>query len=594
MSFIKLSNQENPINDFASSQRILLRSPNMEFMTSVFPIKIKEYVGFNKDYALEGLTIQDEKNNTTKLIENIFYSFGQEIKSSENRIMPWHFEVEYSLENQKILAIYSLDRLEQTLYVTFSSEKNFPLKIRTFYPEKSHLNSDSSVQVESYKVRTAGNDSKFKEEYEELNWNYKLGWGFRDYDKKFIPAQNKIKSYGIFEFPEKRKHLLRFSTVLLPRSSSTFSELFEKQNYLKIIKSEKPMLDFYQEKFGKELTKALSLRLYNLIYKFDFNEYLDSGSLWFRKPWARDCVHIMNQELEYFIKYRPRFTRKIIYNLIKTLRQEKLPLILNSNEYGGIDQNLELILLLKQYSKYDDSVFLKGLQIAANFAREYRENGLIYCNPNDSWTDCILHSDGEKSIRTLEPLSEKASLAEINAMAYKIETEYAVEVIDQNEFKDKFRGFTHAITGKKHDELNVLTLEKHYYAPELFQKERTEILEKIKDIFIKRNGQLFGIKTIDRDKYYVNDNQYHTCVYWPREARFLYDFLDKNNEQQICEELLKTNLEATLEGCVGFESELYSSSEEHDLPVPVKNPAQTWSMFMKPYKLFFEKHSTLQ
>ncbi len=581
------------MNDFASSQQILLRSPHAEYMTSVFPIKFKEYHGFNKDYAAEGLTVQSENNNTTKIIENIFYSFGKEVLKIENKIRPWCFENEYEIEGQKILVRHALDRSEQTLYLTFSSEKNFPLKIKVFYPEKAVQNADGSVQLESYKIRSTASDLKFKTEYEEIPWKYKLGWGFRNSDKKFIPSENKIKSFGVLEFPEKKKHVLRFSTVMLPRSSSTFSELFEKQNYLKILKNEKPMLDFYENKFDKKCADLLALRMYNLLYKFDLNEFLDAGSLWFRKPWARDCIHILNHELDSFIKYRPRFTRKIIYNLIKNLRQEKLPLLLNTNIQGGIDQNLELILLLKQYSKYDDKVFLEGLHVASNFAKEYREQGLIYNNPNDSWTDCILHQqDGDKSIRTLEPLTEKAALVEINAMAYKIETEYVVEVVDENEFKKKFNGFTHAITSKKHSELNALTLEKLFYASKLFQEENQEILDKIKNIFIMRKEKLFGIKTIDRDSYYIDDNQYHTCTYWPREARFLYDFLDKNNENKLCEELLKTNLEASLDGCVGFQSELYSPPESQGLPVPVKNPAQAWSLFIKPYKLFYEKQLT--
>ena len=104
----------------------------------------------------------------------------------------------------------------------------------------------------------------------------------------------------------------------------------------------------------------------------------------------------------------------------------------------------------------------------------------------------------------------------------------------------------------------------------------------------------FGLLTQKRQcGPYLDDEQYHGCVVWPRDTPYLLDAMTYLGLEEDSNLLLLNNLDVSLSECVPFYSnELYglplgknpSPEEETKLqPIPLKNPAQWWSNWVDPY-----------
>ncbi|MEM3737026.1 MAG: amylo-alpha-1,6-glucosidase [Candidatus Bathyarchaeia archaeon] len=104
----------------------------------------------------------------------------------------------------------------------------------------------------------------------------------------------------------------------------------------------------------------------------------------------------------------------------------------------------------------------------------------------------------------------------------------------------------------------------------------------------------FGVMVKNcEDKIYLDDQQYHGAVVWPRDTPFLIQLLSRLQEYDAIRGLLISNLDHQMsEGVIFYNHELFSlplgvnpSPVEgfKDNPVPVKNPAQFWSQWVDPY-----------
>ncbi|MDP7974906.1 MAG: hypothetical protein ACP5UI_01330 [Thermoprotei archaeon] len=95
----------------------------------------------------------------------------------------------------------------------------------------------------------------------------------------------------------------------------------------------------------------------------------------------------------------------------------------------------------------------------------------------------------------------------------------------------------------------------------------------------------FGVKVRPGPSPYLGDEQYHGGVVWPRDTPYLIELASKL-DMRLVRELLLSNLDAGLcDGAIGYVPELYSVERGVPFPelVPVKNPAQFWSLWMDPY-----------
>jgi len=106
----------------------------------------------------------------------------------------------------------------------------------------------------------------------------------------------------------------------------------------------------------------------------------------------------------------------------------------------------------------------------------------------------------------------------------------------------------------------------------------------------------FGIITrATGSKIFKGDHEYHGYVMWPRDTPYLIELAYQLNKKDFIAELLLNYLDATIsESTIFHARELYAlpeginpyPSNTSDNPIPVKNPSQSWSIFIDPYIKF--------
>jgi hypothetical protein len=160
--------------------------------------------------------------------------------------------------------------------------------------------------------------------------------------------------------------------------------------------------------------------------------------------------------------------------------------------------------------------------------------------------------------------------------------------------------FTYNIVrGEKRDEtpastglVSLVLLENRLFGGRELEK-AWPVLEKM---LVHRKGRLFGVlvKDVER-KPYLDENEYHGAVSWPRDVPYLVRYLLLTGRKALARELLLNHLDHQMsEGAIFYNHELFSLPEGKNPmpggtsePVPVKNPVQYWSQFVEPFSWAF-------
>ena len=102
-------------------------------------------------------------------------------------------------------------------------------------------------------------------------------------------------------------------------------------------------------------------------------------------------------------------------------------------------------------------------------------------------------------------------------------------------------------------------------------------------LLVKKEGLPFGVLVTDSDKQvYYGDNEYHAGVVWPRDTPYLIRILSRTGEDEVVDDILRSNLNHQMnEGFVFYNSELFSP--DNGVMTPVKNPIQWWSQWIDPF-----------
>ncbi|MGC9068505.1 MAG: amylo-alpha-1,6-glucosidase [Thermoprotei archaeon] len=115
-------------------------------------------------------------------------------------------------------------------------------------------------------------------------------------------------------------------------------------------------------------------------------------------------------------------------------------------------------------------------------------------------------------------------------------------------------------------------------------------------ISLNNKWKPFGIitRTIG-SRVFKGDEEYHGYVIWPRDTPYLIELAHILNEKEFIGDVLLNYLDASIsESTIFHARELYAlpegknpyPRETSDNPVPVKNPSQSWSIFIDPYIKF--------
>ncbi|MEM3833662.1 MAG: hypothetical protein QW128_08795 [Thermoprotei archaeon] len=115
-------------------------------------------------------------------------------------------------------------------------------------------------------------------------------------------------------------------------------------------------------------------------------------------------------------------------------------------------------------------------------------------------------------------------------------------------------------------------------------------------ISLNNEWKPFGIITrTTGSRVFKGDEEYHGYVVWPRDTPYLIDLAHILNEKEFIGDILLNYLDALIsESTVFHARELYAlpvgknpyPTETSGNPIPVKNPSQSWSIFIDPYIKF--------
>jgi hypothetical protein len=131
-----------------------------------------------------------------------------------------------------------------------------------------------------------------------------------------------------------------------------------------------------------------------------------------------------------------------------------------------------------------------------------------------------------------------------------------------------------------------------------YDQVRSELIVQRRMMRLGSEVSPFGVMVQRRScEPYFGDRQYHGCVVWPRDTPYLIDVMEKLGLYEEINRVLLNNLDASASEVIPFYmNELYGpplgknpnpSPSTAEQPIPLKNPAQFWSMWVDPYLRWF-------
>ncbi|MDY6964863.1 MAG: amylo-alpha-1,6-glucosidase [Halobacteriota archaeon] len=474
----------------------------------------------------------------------------------------------------------------------------------------------------------------------QLSWWYKLGSGYREYvdgDVVFKGENKNLVSMGELIIPESKLT----SIGLACGTSREELDMLIKKAVNGYRKNERK-----EEKRARRVVEALNLdgdaafRAITLT-KFGMNteghSFHEAGDFWFRSVWFRDEFEgLLNNINTFFLMGFERGIKDILLSAFEY--QDEFGRIPNRIskpvDYNSADATLLAFVLGGEYIKRTGdldlarSLLRKANRALSSFERGdlemingppvLHENGLISVVSWHSWTDAkrAVEEDGKTillPIRIPEDWKEageeqnkpKYLLPEINAqwilmlrslvsMANLLGEGsgryYDILSKASKNFRQTFLndGFLYNVVhtdGRCDPTLGSPALVAIDLLENLFSEEdMKKFVRTIKEgLLMRRGDQPFGVLIKGSEKrVYFGDNEYHEGVVWPRDTPYLIRVLLKCGEEEIVEDILKSNLDHQMnEGFVFYNSELFSPDNGH--MTPVKNPIQWWSQWVDPF-----------
>lgn len=443
---------------FARTKRMLLRTPQSEFMHSAFPVRVRDYYCHNRDFPHEGLSAVISGENY-KFLDALCFSLreGSEVIELEAQLAqctPWSFQVSFKatskgVELGHLTVKYFLHSYASSplLQVSCVLEGNFsqphlwisPLAdIREINSESKPLEITSGVlsrlegvtkvfqglvmqrnnlflQVYSRQCLSAHSSTSLQ------HWHYKLGSGerFENNGTRFIPEDRAVLNAGELELEFMKKGnvfecscFVSCSKGLTPlRFDSSKSE--EKAEVLKaarLLSFSKQLREAVREAekaWGNEFGIALHARAYCLLHKFnlelDKECFPDAGSMWFREAWSRDLYETLFNNSALYFECKPREFRRILRKGLSDIRKGHIPGIVGGKDNRGVDSALYCIITsisaeksLRQSPFLERKCleFIKSLKMNENESVFLDEEGLLRTPAWHSWVDSRVMRNG--------------------------------------------------------------------------------------------------------------------------------------------------------------------------------------------------------
>jgi hypothetical protein len=700
---------ENPDWDYARAMKVLVRSPTMEWSSSVSSVQVEmpdssKFWVPNRNMPVEGLTVLI-RGEPWKVIDGVGISLedGRRLTPSTVHYSVGLARYDYLIDDGLITAEYtqadsgsaSAGGLKLTL--TFP-EGLIGGRVNLFFlvdlrplkgaPRTVSLNRSlnggllASCSEVSLGLSYDGEIDSSRASVSTLSWVYKQGYGFRRITERgvqFSPEERAINvmgPYGI-KITSPIQTLIISLSGAWPLSSDTKDAMLASSG-VTAAQLDAALSSLPEPAADKKTRDALYGRLaalmsFGIRISDSPNRVLgEAGAHWFREVWFRDIYEGLFWNLKTLtILGLSRFIRDQLdlgfeYMNTNGLIPDNLTAVSGTIEasYGSVDSTLLFHRLLLNYGEMirDEQLMSRGISSLQKFVQALKDNaipsammvdGALFTLPNYSWVDSKsdIELDGIRlgSIPCRVPSEWLRDMLSEGLSAHEIETAVNTPKFLLPEVQALFVSvLRHAVGSATDPSVSVGTLEsqerqatqaleryvtktKYSLPPNLVMVSerdtredttpsspsfsalamfRDEIpLDRLEEGYSHACSELlvtrrmkvlslelapFGMLVQRRAlEPYLGDGQYHTSVTWPRDAPYLAAVMRRLGRRDEERGLLLNHLDASVSEAIPFYvNELYGlplgknpspSSATQDQLIPLKNPAQFWSIWHDPY-----------
>ena len=700
---------ENQDWDYARTMKVLVRSPVMEWSSSVSSVQVEmpslaKFWIPNRNMPVEGLTVLI-RGEPWKVIDGVGISLegGRKLTPSTVHYSVGLARYDYLIDGGLITVEYaqadpgSAGAGGLKLTLTFPDDLIggranlfFLIDLRPLkgVPRAVSLNPSlsggllASCSGVSLGLSCDGEIDSSWASVSTLSWVYKQGYGFRrvtELGVQFSPEERAINVMGPYSIKiSSQTHTLIISLSGAWPLNSDAKDRMLASSGVTAAQLDAALSSLPEPSVDKKTRDALYGRLAALmsfgIRTSDSPSRVsgEAGAHWFREVWFRDIYEGLFWNLRTLtILGLSRFIRDQLdlgfeYMDANGLIPDNLTAVSGTMEasYGSVDSTLLFHRLLLNYGEIirDEQLMSRGISSLQRFVQALESNaipsarmvaGALFSLPNHSWVDsksdvgldgirlssipCRVPSEWLRdmlseglSAHQIETMvnTPKFLLPEVQALFVWVlrhavgsaaELSTSVRALERQE-RQATQALEHYVTKTKHclppnivmvsgtdtredttpsspsfsalamfrDEIPLDRLKEGYsYAcSELLVTRRMKVLSLEEVPF----GMLVQRRALEP---YLGDRQYHTSVTWPRDAPYLADVMRQLGHRDEERGLLLNHLDASVSEVIPFYvNELYGlplgknpspSSATQDQLIPLKNPAQFWSIWHDPY-----------
>lgn len=648
--------EENPDWDYARNRFFLLKRTQGCWSSSFFTVKFRDFLMPNRDYPQQGLVckIGDEY---MKFLDAIGFKLENEqevlnLTPTKVKVSPWKAIYFYRSGDTTLKVAYYLAKTQEKNklggWTEFSldseREKEFKLVLSPLVDIRNaggESLGNHSFEQDGEVVRIGKGENEIvlglveqvNQKEERINWKYKLGNGERELKDGQVLFKGVEKSptlLGEMKYRLKSNESVKVGVVCGKGVGRMDLELaLSKDEEEDLEKSEEMLKKFSLE--SEELAERFYMPRLLTFNKFGLWEnnlqIPEAGEWWFKEVWFRDLFESIYHNLEFYRKVKGDQWLKKIFSWTKLYIKDGVmanKVAKRKVEYNSLDAAfLYLLAMAKFYEKTGDENFREEVRKTyPSVLSNFDEKALIKCKANYSWLDSKWEGRPGRIPDGWEvEATDNFLLPEVNALWIKVlekfnsicdgnadvedlwsrwkntfwnqESNYPYQLVYQEggqELKDPTESSVGIVC--------VALLLDHFSGNQvldIWKTAKEKLLVKRTPVFFEKVELPFGLLVKNSDKrIFLNDEQYHEAVVWPRDLPYLFKVLEKLGKEEIVDQLSINLLDHQMsEGAIGYNHELFSLPEGEnpskmalpENPVPVKNPVQLWSHFVKPIKI---------
>lgn len=705
---------EDPDWDYARAKKVMVRSPSIEWSSSVRSVKVEvpelgSFVMPNRNMPVEGLLVLLQ-GDPWKAIDGVGISLddSRQLKPSKVRYAIGSARYSYSTEDGEALtAEYAPadagaatsgglrigfgfpqreigNRVNLYVLTDLRPLKRAPIPVDSYPAIHEGLMESSSVAklgvLSDAKVDSSSASKR------ELNWQYKMGYGFRDESERGIVFRREERTigvlgpYGLKVSSPSHELLVVLSNTWPPEGQRTDAMRAYASTYLSRL--ETMLSSLPAPAVSEGVKEALYGRVAALlsfgIRPWDEDSRLcgEAGSHWFREVWFRDIFEGLLRNMRtlallgFHLFIRDQLDIAMEFADPNGMLPNNLAWSSGSvrPSYDSIDSTLLFHELLLRYADAlgDEKLLRRGLSLLSKFLGAVREgrvagarivDGALLSLPNYSWTDsrsdvdvagahlssvpCRVpaeHLEGMLSAG-LSPHDVEAAMREPIFLMPEVQARFVLVLKRSRRAAESLGGDTQQLEDLERSSFESfrvdLMKEGSGLPPNLVMFDRgvkridrtpssmsflalailkdylpigslnaayaeaeSQLLVRRRMLHLGSGVSPFGLLVQRRAcEPYFGDRQYHGCVVWPRDTPYLIDVMEKLDLHDEINEVLLNNLDASVSEVIPFYmNELYGlplgknpspSPETAEQLIPLKNPAQFWSMWVDPYLSWF-------